>query len=281
MKSFCAIILCSILITSCRNEDDKYGIGNLNDSTSISGLTGDSIKLVKTANVTLKVKDVQQSTLSISELAKNMGGLITHQKIEATEDETSELKVSNDSVLKVTAYTTRAEMKARIPEENLTEFMYAINNQSYFVASSNMDIDDKSLDYLALQLRQQNRVPLLTQQSNKNQRSATTMQLLNTKDEITDQEILKRAIDANVQYSTVELSLFQNPLIRKEMMANYTVADYQLPFRKNISNAFSVGWAYFLKLLVALTYYWVFILLGIATWLVYRYNKKRTGLVKG
>ena len=46
----------------------------------------------------------------------------------------------------------------------------------------------------------------------------------------------------------VSLSLFQNPLVRKEIIANYYTSAYSLPFGKKLAAAFSSGWEYFLKL---------------------------------
>lgn len=96
-----------------------------------------------------------------------------------------------------------------------------------------------------------------------------------------NQEIANRAIDAGVNYSTVSLSLFQNPLVRKEVIANYIISDYQLPFGQRLQQAASNGWQYFLGFLLTLVHFWMFILLGILCYFGYRHfiQKKRLNIL--
>lgn len=46
----------------------KEVVTSLSDSTSASGLTGDSVKLVKTAGISFKVKDVEKSTMEVKRM---------------------------------------------------------------------------------------------------------------------------------------------------------------------------------------------------------------------
>lgn len=262
------------VLPSCRNSHEVKDIALAStDSTSVTGLTGDSIKLIKTASISVKVKDAHQSARAVSRFAQQMGGMISHQNIASAEDQTRELRISDDSIMVISSYTANAEITARIPQQHLEDFMYGIADMGYFIPSSKMDITDKSLDYLTNQLKQQTRHQLLTDVNHKKRQGLTGMQAVKINDEATEQQITKMQIDADVNYSTVQLYLFQNPLVRKEVMANYAVSDYQLPFGKRISNALSTGWAYFINLIIALMQLWVFIVLSVILWLGYRYYR--------
>ncbi|HEY1112647.1 MAG TPA: hypothetical protein VGE66_03770, partial [Chitinophagaceae bacterium] len=82
--------------------------------------------------------------------------------------------------------------------------------------------------------------------------------------------------------SSVDLSLFQNPVVRKEVIANYVISDYQLPFGQRVSNALRDGWQAFLAFVLVLAHLWMFIVLAIAGLLLYRYwlQKRRLAGVR-
>ena len=99
------LILFSLTILSCQNNTDKtFDLVQLNEANSITGLTGDSVKLVKTGNLHFKVKDIQQSSKAVSNLAKELGGMVFNQSLEHTETGKSELKISADSLMTVTVF---------------------------------------------------------------------------------------------------------------------------------------------------------------------------------
>jgi hypothetical protein len=275
------LIFCFIIfLFSCQNNaDENKSITALTDSTSITGLTGDSVKLVKTAAIHFKVKDVEQGTRAVSALARRWGGMIYHQNMEAVEGERKELKISTDSLMVITAYTPQAEITARIPSEHLEEFLYGITDLGYYTGSRKMDIEDKSLAYLENSLKQKNRVEELSRPVPPKRKASTTLQTIALKDEAIEQGIANRTIDADVNYSTVNLSLFQNPLVRKEVIANYYISDYNLPFSKRWSDAIHDGWEYFLNFLLALTHLWAFILTVILFWISYRYIQHKRKLI--
>ena len=71
-------ILSSLLfLFSCHNNSDqKHTEASLSDTASITGVTGDSVKLVKTAGVHFKVMDVEMGAKAVSALATQMGGMV-------------------------------------------------------------------------------------------------------------------------------------------------------------------------------------------------------------
>lgn len=278
MKPLSALltIFLFVFLLGCSNGENANTIAALNDSTSVTGLTGDSVKLVKTACIHFKVKDAEQSTRAISALAQKFGGLIYNQNIESIEGSRNELKISDDSLMVISTFTPQADITVRIPSENLEEFMFRVADIGYFISSSKMHIDDKSLWYLENLLKQKNRTDVLSKPTGDKRKTLTAHQTIVVKDDVIDQQINNRTVDADVKYSTVNLSLFQNPIVRKEIIVNYVISDYQLPFGQRFSNAIKDGWQYFLVFAIALTHLWMFILLAIAIVLTYKYlHQKR------
>ncbi len=271
------LLLVSLFLTSslyflgCNNKSGEWdALTSLSDSTSASGLTGDSVKLVQTAGISFKVKDVEKSTRSISALARKFGGMIYNQSFEAIEDGRTELKISTDSIMAVTNYTPQANITVRVPSENLEEFIYNAADLGYFTASSKLDIDDKSIEYLENVLKQKNRTEVISIPKFSKTKSFTSPQIVGVKDEIINQQIANRTIDADVNYSVVHLNLSQNTLVRKEIIANYITSDYQLSFGQRLANALKDGWQYFLAFVIVLANWWMFILVTIAILIAYR-----------
>lgn len=276
MKPSHLALLLLMFLFSCQNNDkEKNTAAVLNDSTSASGITGDSVKLVKTASLHLKVKDVMQSTRATSDLVRAFGGMVFDQSLESVETGRSELKVSDDSLLVVTTVAPQATITARIPSESLETFLYHVADLGYFTGSSNLHIDDKSLAYLENALKQKKRQVVLTQPPHRKATSGASLQTVYVMDDAIEQQIANKAIDADVRYSTVSLQLFQNGIVRKEVVANYDLSAYRLPFHHRLGNAFENGWQAFLTFLLALAHLWLFILVAAAVFFSYRYVQSK------
>lgn len=268
-------VLLLMIVTSCQNNgSDNEKAQALSDSTSVTGVTGDFVKLVKTARIAIKVNDVEKAAWGVSALAGQLGGKIFHQNLEAIEGERKELKLSNDSLLVVTAYTPHADLSVRVPSEQLEMFLHNMAEMGYYTQSSQLNIDDKSLDYLENALKQENRQQALLQ-SGRSNKAPGLMPSIHVKDAMIEQAITNRAIDADVAYSLVNISLFQNSLIRKEKIANYILSGYELPFHKRLLNAIGDGWEIFLGFLLFLAHFWVFLLVAGILWISYRYVQSR------
>lgn len=270
------LVLCFLFSCQNNNGDQKESVVNLTDSTSVTGLTGDSVKLVKTASINFKVKDATQSTRAVSGLAQKYGGMLTYQSIEAVELAQRSLKVSSDSVLVITAATPHADITARIPSQHLEAFLFDVADLGYYTGSSKLQVDDKSLAYLENSLKQKNRTNALSRTPTGKTKAAAIRQAITIRDETIEQQMANKAIDADVQYSTINLALSQNPLVRKEMVANTNMDDYQLSYGPRFRNAVADGWNAFLDFVLLLTQLWMFILFGLAIFFTYKVWQKRS-----
>lgn len=201
--------------------------------------------------------------------------MIYNQSYEAIEDGRNELKISTDSIMVVANYTPQADITVRVPSENLEEFMYNAADLGYFTGSSKLDIDDKSIGYLENVLKQKNRAEVLSQPNNNKTKSLTSLQAIGVKDDAIEKQIANRIIDADVNYSAVHLNLSQNSLVRKEIIANYIISDYQLPFGKRLANALSDGWQYFLTFVIVFANWWMFIILTIVILITYKFGQQK------
>ena len=148
-----------------------------------------------------------------------------------------------------------------------------------YVNERRMDIEDKSLDYLASQLKLNSRKELVSQQKTGRVVFKDPNSVLDLKDGLVDEQINNKLIDDQVKYSTISLSFYQSNTISKEIIANDDPSDYNLPFLSRAGMALANGWYMFKELVIAALNIWVFIIIGttFGVWL-WRYNKKKAVL---
>lgn len=270
MKTFLALTaLCAVLLFSCQHQDEaKTEYGAAADTTSIYGLSGEAVKLVKTADLTAEVAHVGASVKAVSRLAHELGGMVTHQELITTIDDRKELRQSPDSVLRLTALSTRSTLTVRVPAAQLETFLFAVSDGASFVVHSGLNIDDKSGDYLATAQKIAARQAVLAGLHPAKVKEIDD--LVAAKDDAIDKATANRQTDADARYSTVQLELAQPSAVRREVLANTDLGVYELPIGQQFRQALATGWNYFLRFWLLLAPLWVFLLMGLGGWMAYR-----------
>jgi len=236
-------------------------------------------KLVKTASINFKVKDVSKTGADVANLTKQYGGMVMHHQTQSTAGSTRNVHISNDSIMRIASFNTTGEMTVRVPSEKLEDFMTTISHMGIHVNVSNMDIDDESFDYLSNQLKLKDREDFLARQKAGTIKIKNPANVLALTDDMVDQRIANLRTDAAVKFSVVSLSFYQSDTITKETVVNDDPSAYNIPFGQRISLALANGWSIFVDVLIGLTNIWMFILTGVVAWRVFVYYRKRTHTV--
>jgi hypothetical protein len=270
------------LLCACKGKGSSgYDVVNNSggaaaDSTKMDSIALTGSKLVKTAGMRFKVKSVQQTSEHISSLTASCNGMVMHHEMGSTADRSLDIRISNDSVMRVTSFNTTADMTIKIPSAKLEDFMNQVFRMGVYVNNCRMDITDKSLDYLSAQLKLKSRNELMSQQKKGKIIIKDPAKVLDLKDDMIDQRINNREIDAAVKYSVVGLSFYESNTINKEIIANDDPSAYNLQFFKRVGMALENGWGIFVDLIVGITNLWVFIIAGLIVWfLIVRYKNKK------
>jgi hypothetical protein len=275
------------LLCACKQRANKEEIiNNSNDSATLSK-AADTIasivpKLVKTADMRFKVKNVQQVSEQIITLTNVFHGIIIHHQIGSSEQRSMDIRKSDDSVLRVTAFNTTADITVKIPSDKLEDFMNQIAHMSIYLNSRRMDISDKSLDYLSGRLKLQNRSELISQQKRGKIIIKNPANVLLLKDDMVDQQIGNRQIDDEVKNSIVTLGFYQSNTIYKQTIPNDDPSAYNLSFSKRLLGAIENGWLIFKELLLGMANLWMLIIAGLGAWVMIRYykSKKQAAYIK-
>jgi hypothetical protein len=235
------------------------------DSAKVAADTTNGVeqKLVKTADISFKTKNVQQTSENISALVSKDEGMVMHHNVSSSITQTHDVELSNDSIMRVSAFNTTAEMTVRLPVDKVDDFLNAVSHMGIYVTERKMDIEDLSLTYLSAQLKLKNRTDLVAREQAGKVVIKNPNAVLNLKDDMVDAQIGNKAIDQAVKYSTIGLSFYQSNTIYKETIANDDPSAYELPFYRRAANAIANGWYMLDAMIIGLLNLWAFILLGI------------------
>jgi len=266
-----ALVAGVVLLGACKQKTYEADNDRSADSASVAKMadtSGNSQKLVKTAAISFKVKNVQQTSESISALVKTNGGIVMHHNVESSITQSHDVQLNNDSVMRVSSFTTNADMTVKVPVEKVDEFLNTVSHMGIYVTQSRMDIEDKSLDYLSAQLKLNSRLDLVARQKAGKVVIKDPGAVLNLKDDLVDEQISNKKIDDEVKYSTISLEFYQSNTIYKEIVVNDDPSAYGLPFTSRMLNALNNGWQLLADLVVGLMNLWALIVCGIIVWVI-------------
>ncbi len=286
-KYFYLLLLGSLVIAACSQSrrdqtsatEDHIIADDAKDNPSPNSVENSAAKLVKTADMRFKVQNVQKANTDISNLAHSMNGMLMDHTMESSIENSEITPISNDSMMVISSYITHSDMTVRVPSERMEEFLNAVGKLAAFINFRHMHIDDKRLDYLAAKMKSMNRSQFVKDQQKRTRANIEDgTEVLNVKDELIDHNINNMKIDDSVKYSTINLNLYQNSVVSKEVTVNNNLSNYQLPFFMRVGNAFTDGCILFKDFLIALTHIWIFIGLGIFIWITIKYRVKKSKL---
>lgn len=279
------IIAIAIVLTifGCQKSNEKYASADAVDTLELSRETADSTvaeKIVKTADMRFRVKDVQNTKEQLSKTIKAEGGTVAEFSIESTIQETDKVKQSTDSLKEITSYRTQGYLVAKVPSDKLDEFTNTIAKMAVFVDNQSMKMDDQSIAYLANKLKAQNRVDAI-EKINKvaSKKNANVESSLYIKDDYVDKRIENMQIDSRVKFSTITLNFYQDNTVKTMIVANDNLYDYRPAFINRLWLGIVNGWTIFKEIIIAISNLWMLILIGIAVFFTIKYFIRKNKLV--
>ncbi|WP_316813580.1 DUF4349 domain-containing protein [Pedobacter heparinus] len=262
-----------------------WGCSNANKSNESADVTAASLeksdtslteKIIKTADMRFRVKDVQDTKVQLSAAIKAEGGNIAEFSIESSIQRTEKIKYSADSLLELTAYRTEGAVIAKIPSDKLDEFTNKVAKMAVFVDFQSMKLDDQSLVYLSNKLKSQNRIEAVDQLNKyANKKSNNVETSLYVKDDDVDKKIQNMQIDNLVQYSNITLNFYQDNTVKTIRVANDNLYDYKPGFLRRFVLNVQNGWVIFKEFILVLANLWMLIVLLLAGYFTYRSYKKK------
>jgi hypothetical protein len=278
------IIAIAIVLTifGCQNENKKYAGADTVELEPLSKESADSTaveKIIKTADMRFRVKNVQNTKEQLSKTIKAEGGTVAEFSIESTIQETDKVKQSTDSLKEITSYRTQGYLVAKVPSEKLDEFTNTIAKMAVFVDNQSMKMDDQSIAYLSNKLKAQNRVDAI-EKINKvaTKKSANVESSLYIKDDYVDKRIENMQIDSRVKFSTITLNFYQDNTVKTMIVANDNLYDYRPAFINRLWLGIVNGWTIFKEIIIAISNLWMLVLVGIVVFFTIKYFIRKNKL---
>ncbi len=274
---FCIAII-SLMFGCSRERKSDYADETSNEVVLNSVMTDSTIveKIIKTADMRFRVKDVQNTKEKLSATIKSQGGTVAEFAIQSHIQQTDKVPFSADSLKEITSYRTDGLLIAKIPSEKLDDFTNSVAGMAVFVDNQAMKMDDQSIAYLSNQLKAQNRVDAINQINKTATRKGNNVETsLFVKDDYVDKKIENMNIDDRVRFSTITLNFYQDNTVKTFVVGNDNLYDYRPGFFQRLGLNLSAGWTFFKEVLLGLSTLWIlFVIAGLVYFLIRYYLKK-------
>lgn len=282
MKKHLIYCVFAMVAFGCNNNSKMEGTSAEILNKIENGDTVMAAKIIKTADMKFRVKDVQGTKEKLSALLKAEGGTIAEFAINSSINNTEKVKYTTDSLMELTSYRTEGTIVAKVPSEQLDDFTNKVAKMAVFIDNQSMKFDDQSLVYLTNELKSINRAEAVASLKQKKpvKRSAVVTstdvkEKLALKDEYVDQRVRNMALNSRVVYSDVTLSFYQDNTVKQLIVGNDELSDYRPPFFQRVLINLQNGWFIFKELVLLLLNMWVVLILIAAGYFGYRYYKRQ------
>lgn len=245
-------------------------------------------KLVRRAELRFRTTDVLQATLAIEDIVRQNGGFMLDDNLTQTRQQQHLTAISRDSSLETSVLHIENHLLFRVPFARLDTTLRAIGRWADLLDYRRIHAEDKTLAWLEEQLAE------LRSRQYQTRIESAAAQPGSKLDAVTgaiDKSLAGRAaadvarleqlrLEDAVQLSTVQLDLYQRPVVRREMVANLKQVDSWRPgFGSRLAEAFSDSWLFLQGLLLFLVRIWPLMLIAaLALWVVWR--RKNSGQSK-
>lgn len=280
MKNSFIYCLITIALFGCNSEKSNEYADQLAKEPLLDTLME---KIIKTADMRFRVRDVQSTKERLNSIIGTEGGAVTEFSIHNTILQTEKVRYSTDSLLELNSYQTDGVVIANIPVDRIDAFMNKVARMAVFVEEQSMKMDNQGAVYLSNYLKKENNSEA-TRQLRKyaSKKSNQVKSTLDLKNENVDKGIENMLIDERVKMSTITLNFYQSGTVKQVVVASEDLSDYRPHFFKRLMTNFLNGWALFVEFILLVANLWVLFLFIVCGYLGFRYyaGKKNKLLVK-
>lgn len=290
-----AAVLLVTLAFSCKQAEAPHEETAATEASAMAKTTDTALsanhvpkrKLIRTADIKFKVKDVAQSTYAIESAVNRYGGLITSNNLQSHVAQKSQTKISNDSILESTKYMVENNLTLRILNRSLDTVVKTIAKEIDYLDYRVIKADDIALKMLSNQMAQRRNAGHNQRMANNidekgkklNQISDAENDLLDKNEDSDNAAIENLSLQDQVNYSTITLALYQNESVKREMVAIEKTSGGYGNFGLEIWDGLKNGWFILERIIAFVVQLWSVVLIGgLAVFVFRRYLKKKSML---
>jgi len=257
---------------------------NISSSVAIANKKDSTRKFIRTADLKFRVKNVINATYFIEDLTKKLGGFVTYTNLTNNIGYVDVTAISTDSSLETTRYTVTNSLTIRIPTLKLDTTLKEISRIIDFLDYRTIKAQDVALQLFSNKLTekrtektQERLTNAISSKSKKLTETTSAEELLSNKKEQADiAKISNLYLNDQINYSTINLSIYQREIFKRELIANEkNVTAYEPNFGRKLLESISNGWKMLENIILFVFEIWGLLLLLIVLILGYRLILKK------
>lgn len=216
-------------------------------------------KFVKTAEVSMEVKDVYEATVHIENALKNLGGFVTKSELQSQVIEEETYNTSDQNAVLLRKFNSYNKMQVRVPSEKLGTFLTSVNDRKLFLNTRIISAEDvtNNAKIAELELKKINKTGEVISQMKNNEKKANLTE--ENEEKNNTQQIENLNLADNIKYSTVDIYI-KEPKVRIAEIAitNTQFYDnkYQVNFFYEAKSSLLNGFYFVQKFFVFLLNFW-------------------------
>lgn len=216
-------------------------------------------KFVKTAEVSMEVKDVYEATVHIENALKNLGGFVTKSELQSQVIEEETYNTSDQNAVLLRKFNSYNKMQVRVPSEKLGEFLTSVNDRKLFLNTRIILAEEvtNNAKIAELELKKINKTGEVISQMKNNEKKANLTE--ENEEKNNTQKIENLNLADNIKYSTVDIYI-KEPKVRIAEIAitNTQFYDnkYQVNFFYEAKSSLLNGFYFVQKFFVFLLNFW-------------------------
>lgn len=243
-------------------------------------------RFVVNVKVHFGTTDVVKTVKTLEDLTLNTGGYL--QKVQIFNEITDKhsYPIGDGKIKTLTHFVRQSQMTVRIPKERVNEFLNHVQEQMVFLHEQEYIAKDVALDLqrelLHAQIEAQKQADLERLNPAKTDdltdKSAHIDSIAQSKYRQALAELDRKALAEQVAFSTISLTLYQEPQIFEQIMPDtnaHIAKDNRANFGHKFIQSLYAGWGYFLAFILWLSSLWAFILGMIMLAVLWRVKKWR------
>jgi len=256
----------------------------ISSSAALENPSDTTRKMIRTADIKFKVKDVIKATYNIEDIVVRNNGFVENTKLSGQIDRTKETIVKEDSTLLTTYYTVINTLVLRVPNTQLDTTLKEIAQFVEFMDYRNISAIDVTLDLLSKRLEQIRLARYDSRMTNaidkKGKRlddvSNAEENVLNKQTQADEAKLANLQILDKIKFSTITLSLYQNQSIKYEVIAKEKeIKPYSTSFSTRFTDALKFGWTIIVEICLFVVNCWSLLLIGVLVFWGVKYFKKK------
>jgi hypothetical protein len=256
----------------------------ISSSAALENPNDTTRRMIRTANIKFKVKDVIKATYDIENIVVKNNGFVENTNLTSQINYIKETTIKEDSILLTTYYTVINGLVLRVPNTQLDAILKEIAQFVEFMDYRIINAKDVTLDLLSKRLEQTRLAKYDSRMTNaidnQNRRlndvSAAEDNLLYKQAQADEAKLANLQILDKIKFSTITLSLYQNQNIKYEVIAKEkTIKPYSTPFGTRFIDALKFGWTIIVEFFLFLVNIWPVILIAALVLCGVKYFRKR------